>query len=46
VFPPTKHASYEEVEVGSTTLKAFDLGGHEAIRHLWEDYLQVNSFAL
>jgi GTP-binding protein SAR1 len=39
VFPPTKYASYEEVEIGNTVLKAFDLGGHEAIRHIWEEYL-------
>eukprot|EP00566_Odontella_aurita_P028305 CAMPEP_0113561454 /NCGR_PEP_ID=MMETSP0015_2-20120614/19984_1 /TAXON_ID=2838 /ORGANISM="Odontella" /LENGTH=191 /DNA_ID=CAMNT_0000463249 /DNA_START=234 /DNA_END=812 /DNA_ORIENTATION=- /assembly_acc=CAM_ASM_000160 len=39
-FPPTDRPHLEtfKVEEGGVTFAAWDLGGHEAVRHLWEDY--------
>lgn len=36
-FPPTRRAIEETVRIGNVTLKAWDLGGHEAVRHLWTE---------
>lgn len=44
-FPPTDRPSFQQFAVitgasGSlVTFSAWDLGGHEAVRHLWEDYV-------
>ncbi|KAG8470832.1 hypothetical protein KFE25_009253 [Diacronema lutheri] len=37
-FVPTQRPVMEEVVVGNVTLKAWDLGGHEAVRTLWTQY--------
>merc|ERR1712070_95542 len=37
-FVPTERAMNEEVMVGKLTLRAWDLGGHDAVRKLWKDY--------
>ena len=38
-FPPTDRPHLETFAVeGGVTFSAWDLGGHEAVRHLWEDY--------
>ena len=40
-FPPTDRPRQDSFQAGPIHFQAFDLGGHEAVRHLWEDY--VNS---
>jgi len=40
-FPPTDRPRQDSFQAGNINFQAFDLGGHEAVRHLWEDY--VNS---
>lgn len=43
-FPPTQRPGEETVELGSVRLKAWDLGGHEAVRDVWQDYfVQANA---
>lgn len=31
--------SNEKFQVGGVSFKAWDLGGHEAVRHVWDDFL-------
>eukprot|EP00934_Nitzschia_sp_Nitz4_P000960 Nitzschia sp. Nitz4//scaffold154_size52827//37511//39408//NITZ4_006782-RA/size52827-processed-gene-0.59-mRNA-1//-1//CDS//3329537326//960//frame0 len=40
-FPPTDRPSRsnDSFVVQGITFQAWDLGGHEAVRHLWEDYI-------
>eukprot|EP00161_Ancyromonas_sigmoides_P008677 TRINITY_DN2164_c0_g1_i2.p1 TRINITY_DN2164_c0_g1~~TRINITY_DN2164_c0_g1_i2.p1 ORF type:complete len:186 (+),score=61.52 TRINITY_DN2164_c0_g1_i2:216-773(+) len=38
-FAPTQRANIEEVDVGALRLRAWDLGGHAQVRHLWRQYL-------
>ena len=50
-FPPTDRPALEEFSIstsssrGALKFTAWDLGGHEAVRHLWQDYVstQVSS---
>ena len=35
---PTKHAHAEELQIGNVSIKAFDLGGHAAMRKTWRQY--------
>lgn len=37
-FTPTQRPGVETVEIGNVQLKAWDLGGHKAVRDIWEDY--------
>jgi GTP-binding protein SAR1 len=37
-FAPTEIARDEHFSFGGVTFRAWDLGGHEAVRHLWQDY--------
>jgi GTP-binding protein SAR1 len=37
-FVPTQRPASEEIEVGNVSFKAWDLGGHEAVRALWQQY--------
>ena len=37
-LPPTQRATDETFRLGNNTFNAWDLGGHEAVRHLWSDY--------
>ena len=37
-FPPTDRPDVQEYKFGGVTFQAWDLGGHEAVRHLWDDY--------
>jgi GTP-binding protein SAR1 len=46
-FPPTDRPSREQlVWTGGIQFTAWDLGGHEAVRHLWEDYLSSELSAI
>ena len=39
-FPPTdRPARTEKFSYQGITFSAWDLGGHEAVRHLWQDYV-------
>lgn len=38
-FPPTDRPSSEQFQYGRVHFQAWDLGGHEAVRHLWEDFV-------
>jgi len=35
---PTQRAQSEEIIIGSLKLQAWDLGGHEQVRSLWQEY--------
>ncbi|KAG7346395.1 small GTP-binding domain protein [Nitzschia inconspicua] len=47
-FPPTDrpHHHTESFECQGLKFQAWDLGGHEAVRHLWEDYVCESSAVL
>ena len=36
--PPTRRARDEAFKLGGVTFRAWDLGGHEAVRHLWTQF--------
>ena len=38
-FPPTERPHVETFHAEGVTFAGWDLGGHEAVRHLWEDYV-------
>jgi len=37
---PTHHPTTEELTMGNVTFHAHDVGGHAAVRKVWEDYYQ------
>ena len=37
-FAPTERVSEHNFKIAGITFQGFDLGGHDAVRHLWEDY--------
>ncbi len=37
-FTPTQRPAMETLELGNVHVKAWDLGGHKAVRDIWEDY--------
>mmetsp|Transcript_25713 Transcript_25713/g.37729 ORF Transcript_25713/g.37729 Transcript_25713/m.37729 type:complete len:227 (-) Transcript_25713:117-797(-) len=42
-FPPTDRPDLSDTfQIGNVKFSAWDLGGHEAVRHLWEDYASNN----
>jgi GTP-binding protein SAR1 len=49
-FPPTDRPSVETLvwknSKSSIQFTAWDLGGHEAVRHLWEDYVSTQVSAI
>ena len=52
-FPPTDRPRHDSFVLSTTNnaaknirFKAWDLGGHEAVRHLWEDYVPQVSAVL
>eukprot|EP01094_Clydonella_sp_ATCC50884_P010242 TRINITY_DN19809_c0_g1_i1.p1 TRINITY_DN19809_c0_g1~~TRINITY_DN19809_c0_g1_i1.p1 ORF type:complete len:201 (+),score=61.39 TRINITY_DN19809_c0_g1_i1:34-603(+) len=38
LFIPTQRAQLEEIMLGRVRFRAWDLGGHEAVRSLWNEY--------
>ena len=38
-FPPTERPTLETFSMGGVKFVGWDVGGHEAVRHLWEDYI-------
>lgn len=42
---PTRHPGQEEITIGGMKLNAFDMGGHQAARRLWVQYLDAESNA-
>lgn len=38
-FAPTERANVESFSMQGIQFSGWDLGGHEAVRHLWEDYV-------
>mmetsp|Transcript_18524 Transcript_18524/g.27092 ORF Transcript_18524/g.27092 Transcript_18524/m.27092 type:complete len:190 (-) Transcript_18524:495-1064(-) len=38
-FPPTERPNLETFSVSGINFIGWDLGGHEAVRHLWDDYI-------
>lgn len=36
--PPTKRARDESFNLGGVSFRAWDLGGHESVRHLWSSF--------
>lgn len=46
-FPPTDRPHQtEQFECNNIKFQAWDMGGHEAVRHLWEDYVCESSAVL
>jgi GTP-binding protein SAR1 len=37
-YPPTDRPRSDSFRIHGVDFQAWDLGGHEAVRHLWEDY--------
>lgn len=35
---PTKHSQTESVKINNVNIKAFDLGGHQAMRKIWREH--------
>ena len=42
-FPPTERPHLESFECEGVKFIGWDLGGHEAVRHLWNDYMPESS---
>uniref|UniRef100_A0A7S0BV29 Uncharacterized protein n=1 Tax=Proboscia inermis TaxID=420281 RepID=A0A7S0BV29_9STRA len=38
IQPPTERPNLESFRVSGVNFVGWDLGGHEAVRHLWDDY--------
>ena len=45
-FPPTDRPYQDSFQHGRIQFQAWDLGGHEAVRHLWEDYVSTQVSAV
>uniref|UniRef100_A0A7S2UBI2 Uncharacterized protein n=1 Tax=Attheya septentrionalis TaxID=420275 RepID=A0A7S2UBI2_9STRA len=45
-FPPTERPNLERFTVHGITFVGWDLGGHEAVRHLWDEYVCDGSNAV
>lgn len=41
-FPPTDRPYQDSFNYQGISFQAWDLGGHEAVRHLWEDYMSTD----
>ena len=38
-FPPTEKPHADRFALGGVSFRAWDLGGHDSVRHLWDDFL-------
>ena len=38
-FPPTDRPALQRFRAHNIDFQAWDLGGHEAVRHMWQDYV-------
>jgi GTPase SAR1 family protein len=45
-YPPTDRPRTDSFRYNNVTFQAWDLGGHEAVRHLWEDYVGADVSAV
>ena len=37
-FTPTERVKEQNFQIAGIKFQGFDLGGHDAVRHLWEEY--------
>ena len=37
-FSPTERPQVDEIDLGNIRFKAWDLGGHDQVRNIWEKY--------
>eukprot|EP00501_MAST-03F_sp_TOSAG23-6_P001461 GSMAST32.ASY1.ANO1.1519.1 assembled CDS len=42
-YPPTERAYKKEYIYAGVTFRAWDIGGHEAVRHLWREFIPQSS---
>jgi len=46
MYPPTERPKKDEFQLGGVHFRAWDLGGHEAVRQVWDDFLPTTGGVL